>query len=83
MKPDKTINCAIATPEKMTNYQSLASLVLPADSGEMQVLPGHAECFVLLQKGEIVLHHQSGEKNVLAIDGGECHIENNLVQIIL
>jgi F0F1-type ATP synthase epsilon subunit len=77
------INCTITSPKKTTPYRELQSVVLPAFSGEMQVLAGHAESFVLLKEGDIIFNYQNGQKEALKIEGGECHIKNNNAIVII
>jgi len=50
----------------------------------MQVLPGHAETFVLLKKGTIVIEKEdAGGKEQLEIKEGQCYIKDNHLLIIL
>ena len=76
------INCEISSPEETRTYENLRSIVLPAQEGEMQVLPGHAEAFVSLQKGNIVLEEED-KKETISIAGGKCHIKDDRVLVIL
>lgn len=77
------INCTITSPEKTTTYKNIQSIVLPAFSGQIQILPDHAESFVLLQQGNISLHQLNKGSEVIQIMNGECHIKDNVVMIIL
>ncbi len=78
-----TITCAITSPEKTATYDNLASVSLPAFAGQMQVLPEHAESFVLLRKGEVILQKADGKKESAQIPGGECYIKGDKVSVIL
>jgi len=77
------INCTITSPIKTERYQNLLSIVLPAFSGQMQILPGHAESFILLQKGNICLQQLNKESEIIQNINGECYIKNDVVTIIL
>jgi len=77
------INCTITSLKKTTTYKNIQSIVLPAFSGQMQILPDHAESFILLQQGNISLRRLNKESEVIQIMNGECHIKDNLVMIIL
>jgi F0F1-type ATP synthase epsilon subunit len=77
------MSCTIVSPQKTTQYFDLENLVLPAFLGEMQVLPGHAEAFILLKKGKIIFNADSDSKTMLEIAEGECHIKDDKIIIIL
>jgi len=77
------ISCIITSPQKTTTYKNVQSIILPAFFGQMQILPGHVESFILLQKGEIVLQQLNKEREVIQNINGECHIKNNIATIIL
>jgi len=77
------INCTITSPKKTTVYKNVQNITLPALSGQMQILSGHAESFILLQKGNIVLQQTGKERETIQNAGGECYIKDNTVTIIL
>ncbi len=77
------INCTITSPKKTIIYKKIASIILPSSSGQMQILPGHAESFILLQKGNIFLQQSNNKKEIIENTKGECHIRNNIITIIL
>ncbi len=77
------INCKITSPKETTIYKNVQNITLPAFSGQMQILSGHAESFILLQKGNIVLQQTDNEKETIQNMGGECYIKDNTVTIIL
>ena len=77
------INCTITSPQKTTVYKNARSVTLPALSGQMQILPGHAESFILLRKGNISLRKSNKESEVIQNINGECYIKNDAVTVIL
>lgn len=77
------IDCTITSPQKTTVYKGVKSIILPAFSGQMQILPGHAESFILLRKGNIFLRQLNKEEEVIQNTNGECHVLNDVVTIIL
>jgi F0F1-type ATP synthase epsilon subunit len=77
------INCVITSPKKTTVYKNVRSIMLPAFSGQMQILSGHAESFILLQKGDISLRQLNKQSEIIQIMNGECYIKNDVVTIIL
>lgn len=77
------INCTITSPTKTISYNKLQSITLPASLGQMQILPGHAESFILLQKGNIVLERPDKSSEVIQIVAGECYVKNDAMVVIL
>lgn len=77
------INCTITSPKKTTVYKNVRSITLPAFSGQMQILPGHAESFILLQKGDISLLQLNKLSEIIQIMNGECYVKNDVVKVIL
>ena len=77
------IHCTITSPQKTTVYDDLASITLFSYSGEMQILPGHAEYFGVLRGGNVTMKQQHGRKNTVVIKNGECHVKNDAVTIML
>ena len=77
------IDCTITSSAKTVVYKNVQSITLPAHSGQMQILPGHAESFVILQKGNISLRQLNKESEIIQNMRGECHIKDDVVTIIL
>jgi F0F1-type ATP synthase epsilon subunit len=78
-----TIECTITSPLGTKVYSQLQSVTLPAVSGVMQVLPGHAESFAMIAAGTVTLKNTKGEIEAVRVSAGECHIRNNSVLIIV
>ncbi len=77
------IDCVIRSPEGATTYRELRSVTLPAWKGAMQILPGHAEAFVSLKRGNIVMELGDGRREMKAVKSGECHVRDDTVTVIL
>jgi F0F1-type ATP synthase epsilon subunit len=77
------MNCTIVSLRKTVRYDKLQSAVLPAYLGIMEILPGHIETFVLLEKGSLILEKSNKQKDTIEIKKGECHIKNDNITIIL
>jgi F0F1-type ATP synthase epsilon subunit len=77
------LQCVISSAEKTIIYEALESVTLPAFSGSMQILPGHAEAFVVIAGGNMILKHADGHIETLPIGASECHVENDQVMIIV
>jgi len=69
--------------EGTRRYGNVRRAALPAFSGEMQVLSGHAETFMLLRKGSIRLERATGGTERIDINGGECHVRDGELVVIL
>jgi len=77
------ISCIITSPKKTIVYKNVQSIILPALSGQMQILSGHAESFILLQAGNISLRQANKESEIIQNIRGECYIKNDVVTVIL
>ena len=77
------MDCKITSSKKTEIYHNVQSVTLPAHSGQMQILPGHAEAFLLLQKGQIALQEENGSTKTIPVPTGECYVKDDLVTIIL
>jgi F0F1-type ATP synthase epsilon subunit len=69
-------------PEQAITYKGVSAVSLPAYSGRMQILPGHAETFLLLLEGDISLRQLNKEDRIVRIKDGECHVKDNVVTIV-
>jgi F0F1-type ATP synthase epsilon subunit len=76
------LNCTVTSAEHTERYSRLKSLAVPAFSGRLQMLPGHAESFILLTPGEIIMDSAQGVRTVV-IDGGACHVKDDEVTVVL
>ncbi len=82
MLNNSILDCTVLSKQGATNYDKLRSVTIPAFSGEMQVLPKHAEAFILLKKGDIVLQAVE-DKKIIVVSEGCCYVKNNHIVIIL
>ncbi len=76
------LNCKIISTKKTDVYENLESVVLMTPSGEVQILPEHAEYFSLLVKGVIYLKKQNKTEE-LEIDEGVCYFSDDNLSIII
>ncbi|NCF75061.1 MAG: hypothetical protein GWO87_01060 [Xanthomonadaceae bacterium] len=77
------INCIITSPKKTTVYKDIQSVTLPSFYGQTQILPGHAEYFLLLNKGNIILQQSRERKKIIQTPSGECCVKNDNIIIII
>jgi len=72
-----------ATPEKKVVAESeLEEISLPAFSGELQILPGHAPLMTTLDAGILRYKLKNGESQNLAISWGYCQISSDGVTVL-
>ncbi len=83
MKLNNMISCTITSPKETTVYKNVHSVTLPAFYGQMQILPGHAESFILLKEGSISLQQSGKEDEVIQNINGECYVKDDVVTVIL
>jgi len=77
------MECSIISPKKIEKRTELKSIILPAFWGRMEVLPGHAESFIVLTEGEIIFKTQNSQEEKLFIKKGLFYTKDNKSLIIL
>lgn len=83
MKQNNMLHCTITSPKETKHYTNVQSVILPAFSGQAQILPGHAESFLLLEQGNIVLRYSNRQIKTVHIPAGECYATNEAVVVVL
>jgi F0F1-type ATP synthase epsilon subunit len=76
------ITCTITSSGKTTNYEDVKSITLPAYAGEAEILPGHAEAFLLFGEGEIMIERPGNNERV-KVKGGEFYVKDDKATIVL
>ena len=64
----------IVAPDRLLLSQPVDMAVIPAEEGEMGVLPGHSPMIVLLRGGTITLHEGGRPTAQLYVSGGFAEI---------
>jgi F0F1-type ATP synthase epsilon subunit len=77
------ITCRISKQKETITHESIKSVKLPSVNGEMEVLSKHAEAFVLLGKGTVVLRGDTMKQVNIDVTEGVCHVKNDVVTVIL
>lgn len=75
------MQCFIISAKNKQPFEKVQSITLPAFSGELQILPGHAESFIVLRQGKIILKNK--KINAINIEEGICYIKDDIATIIL
>jgi F-type H+-transporting ATPase subunit epsilon len=72
-----------ATPDKkIIADQELEEIILPAFSGELNILPGHAPLLTTLEAGILQYRLKSGEEQKYAIGHGYCQVSTEGVNVL-
>ena len=77
------LECQILTEKKVLFSGQSQYITLPAANGMMQVLPGHAESFVVLQAGEIVVVTKIGKVRSFTVPGGLGYVRDDQVVVLI
>lgn len=77
------LNCTITSEKDTNHFEKVLSVTAPAYHGQIQILPGHAESFIILQEGEITIEKAKNQKESIQVTNGEIHIKNDTVTVIL
>lgn len=72
----------VVTPQRHFLSQQSKSVSVPGESGQMQVLSGHASCLAKLKPGLVVCEADDGEKKLFAISDGFLQVEQDHINII-
>ena len=76
----KTVACEIITPEKVFLKDEAEFIVAPGASGELGILPGHAQLLSQLGAGTVRLS-KNAETKSYSIPGGFIHVMPAVVKI--
>lgn len=72
-----------ATPEKkIVSDAELEEIILPADRGELNILPGHAPLMTTLSAGILRYRLKNGEEKKMAISWGYCQVSSDGVTVL-
>jgi F-type H+-transporting ATPase subunit epsilon len=72
-----------ATPDKkVISDQELEEITLPAFSGELNILPGHAPLMTTLEAGILQYRLKNGETKRIAIGWGYCQVSPEAVNVL-
>jgi len=75
------LNCQLVSFKNREEIKFVRSLTLPAFNGEVQILPRHAECFLLLKSGKVLIN-TGEETREFQIKSGFCFLRNDQVIIL-
>jgi F-type H+-transporting ATPase subunit epsilon len=72
----------ILTPEATLLQDHVDSVRVPAMDGAYELLFNHAPVFIALTSGKVLVT-QAGEIEEWSIDGGTCHMQDNMCTVMV
>lgn len=75
------MNLQIITPEKVIYDGTIDELIVPTVTGEIAILPHHAQLVTQVVPGEMTIKH-SGKSQHMAVTGGFLQIANNSISLL-
>tara|TARA_B100000989_G_scaffold179812_1_gene135074 strand:- start:114 stop:530 length:417 start_codon:yes stop_codon:yes gene_type:complete len=76
-----SLKLEIVTPEKRVFEDTVESVVLPTESGEIGVLPGHIPLLTVVQPGNLHVT-RAGTNEDLAVDKGFARIMGDTISVL-
>ena len=79
----KTLKLQLITQEKKLLEEDVLSVTLPAEDGEITVLPGHMNLFTRIKPGVVLVRTVAGENDrVVTVGGGFADVSSKEVKIL-
>lgn len=77
-----SLHLKIITPLSTVLDDQVRSIRLVAETGEIEVLPGHADMITALDNGELIYHPVEGTPQSLFIGGGFLQVERDFAVLV-
>ena len=77
-----TFDCTLTTPEDKVFEGAVQAIVVPAEDGELGILPGHASMVASLGLGELRLVVDGGAKQSYFVEGGFVQVLGGQVTVL-
>ncbi len=72
-----TIACSVYLPNKEEKYDKVAHVLVPSESGELDIYPGHAECYALVSGTDVVISMTDKKQMTVHVLEGGCYFADN------
>lgn len=79
---DGTIRLKVAAPERVVISEDVASVLVPASSGPLLVLPRRAPLISSLKVGVLEVNRKGGAKKVFAVEGGMVEVKDGACVVL-
>jgi F-type H+-transporting ATPase subunit epsilon len=77
-----TIRCEVVTAERTVFEDAVDMVVAPGLEGQLGILPHHAPLMTALTFGELIIHREGQEDELIAIGGGFMEVGPDHVTIL-
>ena len=77
-----TFSCIIRSTDAAIFSGRAKSVTLPTVSGEVQVLSAHADAFIALIAGTVVVEAEDGSKQSFALRGGVFRMKDDVATLV-
>ena len=77
------MNLTILSPDKEIFTGAVKSVKVPGANGSFEMLENHAPIVSALEKGEVRIIKENGEKDTFRIQGGFVEMLNNEVSLLV
>lgn len=77
----KRLPLSIVTPERPTWEGDVDALVVPAEEGQLGILPGHAPLLAQLRPGTVVIRQTGEDPRLLSVSGGFVEVFDGRVSL--
>lgn len=74
--------CKVISPQYKKEYKNVGSISFTTSSGEVEILPGHAESFFKITSGKVSIDSDDNNDKI-EVSEGICHVKDNRVFIII
>lgn len=71
----------IITPEKTVLREEVTEVLAPTKTGQIGILPHHANIITQLSEGELIMRNKNQEK-IFAVTGGFLQVHKNTITVV-
>ena len=79
----ETFSFIIRETDNFREFFEVGSVIVPTSSGDIQILPGHADLIAESDKGVCVIKHKGGEESLKLGARGLIKVKGNKVTLVL
>ncbi len=76
------LHLKVITPKKLAFEKDIVSITVPTATGELTILPKHADLLSLLTEGVITIRTEK-EEEYMSIGGGYMETDGKIIQILV
>ena len=77
------LSLTITTVEReVLSLTDVTRITIPTTDGQITVLPGHVSLMGALGMGEVIVVRDTGEQQILFVDGGMLQVANDTVELL-